>query len=162
LGSCFLCFLVNLIWLPLCGNLVLFVNRLSLTITSMLLCAIVLASTATVKADSTPTVPAVPQFSLKLVDDQVIITIKNQPVSGEAIYYNAREKLHTDTGWAGSFYIDDAIGTFDCMPQSTSDVTVITSSVPTYAINSQLDIQVESIPQYSSQFFVLDHPYGFL
>lgn len=109
-------------------------------------------------------IPAIPQFTLKIDQDQVVITIKNQPISGETIYYNARAKLHTDTGWTNAFYIDDAIGTFNCPQQSTSDFTIISSSVPSYAVNSQIDIQVKAVPQYSTQVFVPDHafdPYGF-
>ena len=138
-------------------------NRLSLHLKAILTCALILASASfcAVKADSTPVIPSAPQFTLKLEQDLIIITIKNQPISGETIYYNARAKLHTDTGWAGNFYIDDSISTFDCLQQSNSDVTVIYSGVPVYAIDKQLDIQVKAIPQYSTQVFIPDYAHGF-
>jgi hypothetical protein len=143
---------------------VLSINRLSLPLTAILTCALILAASASfcmVKADSTPVIPAVPQFNLTLEQGYIIITIKNQPISGETLYYNARAKLHTDTNWAGSFYIDDSIGTFDCIQQSTSNFTVITFSVPVYAIDKQLDIQVKAVPRYPSQVFVPDYSLGY-
>jgi hypothetical protein len=106
--------------------------------------------------------PSVPEFTVNLVNNSIVLTIKNQPftpetLSGETttLYYNVQSKLHSSQDWTYWFLASDGYPTQD----SGSKYTVLsygwgggfifTSShgieIPS---GSQVDFQVQAMNGY--------------
>ena len=95
--------------------------------------------------------PAVPEFTLKSVDNQTIaITIKNQPLNPSyGLFYNVRFKDHSDSDWTNMFPSDSYFS------QSNSEYTVI-YNYDNHPAGSQVDFQVEAILQNWTEVLVND------
>jgi hypothetical protein len=110
------------------------------------------------------TVPSVPEFTVKLDGNALIVTVKNQSYTSVVAWsnfilpnnattylcYNVQSKLHNSTDWIQWYNASSPYG----FPKqnSTSEYTVISSTsssnCPDYADNSndaQVDVQVQAM-----------------
>jgi hypothetical protein len=60
--------------------------------------------------------PSVPEFTVKLVDNSIVVAIKNQPFSvssPDGFYYNIQTKVHSSEDWTGWYNPSDGYPTQD-------------------------------------------------
>jgi hypothetical protein len=111
-------------------------------------------------------IPQTPQFSLKIEDGYVVISIKNQNYPNGTLYYDVRTRVHSsDNNWVHyreMYHYAD--GLFDCPKQTSTEFTVLRYSYndlgypDSYPANSTIDVQVQAIPQGTISVFVLRGP----
>jgi hypothetical protein len=123
--------------------------------------------------------PELIQSGRHLLDQAIVITIKNQPVaSGYHVFYDVDYKEHSDFGWTGlqsvslshgldtSFVESTYVSIGTSLNQSDSDYTIVAYALgencdhrfADLSPNAQLDFKVTTVLGHDSTKFVDDHP----